>query len=86
MFSGEIMNTMFQRLGRNVCRHRRTVVGARPAAILIAAGGAHQLPHVAVGGSGPLEGSPSQRVDAVLHAQFDNPCFQPLIVAISSNR
>jgi len=80
------VSTVFQRLGHGVCRHRRAVVGAWLAAILVAAGGAQQLPHVVVGGSGPLEGSSSQRMDAVLHAEFDYPYSQPLIVAISSER
>ena len=80
------MNSPFQRLGQTICAHRRTVIASWLAAILIAAWGAQLLPGVSVGGSGPLEGSPSQRMDAVLHAEFDNPFLQPLIVAISSSR
>ena len=80
------MNARFERLGQWICRRRGRVLAIWIAAILTAAWGAQQLPAVVVGGSGALKGSPSQRMDAVLQAEFANPYVQPLIVAISSTR
>ncbi len=50
----------------------------------IGAWGAHELPTVAVGGTGGIEGSPSKAVSDLLRSDFTNPFITPLIVAVSA--
>jgi RND superfamily putative drug exporter len=80
------VNAMFVRLGAWVSRHSLRVVFLWLAAVLACALMARQLPGVVLGGSGELAGSPSQRMAQILHADFDFPLVDPLLVAISTPR
>lgn len=74
----------FFRLGQWVARHPRGVLIGWVVAIAFAAVGAHKLPEAAVGGTDGIPGSPSAAADHELHADFDNPFIDPLVVAVSA--
>ena len=53
-------------------------------AILLGAWGAHRLPQVTLGVEGGVPGSASRRAADALRSEFNNPFFDPLVVAVSA--
>jgi len=78
------VNARFWKLGAWVAAHPWRVLALWALVIALGAWGAHELPKVAVGGTGGIEGSPSKAVSNLLRADFTNPFINPLIVAVSA--
>jgi len=78
------LNSLFRKLGGWVAMHPLSVIAVWAITIAIGAWGAHELPSVAVGGTGGIEGSPSKAVSVLLRSDFTNPYINPLIVAVSA--
>jgi len=65
-------------------RHPWLVLAAWLIAILLGAWGAHRLPQVTLGVEGGVPGSASRRAADALRSEFNNPFFDPLVVAVSA--
>lgn len=80
------MEPRFASLGRWLLAHRLAVLIAWIAVLGIGAVGARQLPGRLFEGSSAIPGSPSDRMEKILGAEFDNPFTRLQIVALESEK
>jgi RND superfamily putative drug exporter len=78
------LNEPLLRLGSVVVRHPWPIVAAWLVAILLGAWGEQHLDKVTLGVQGGVPGSPSRRAAEALRSEFNNPFFDPLVVAVSA--
>jgi RND superfamily putative drug exporter len=80
------VKSLLSRLGHWVCHHRRAVICAWIAIVIVAALAAGRLATALLAGSGSIAGSQSERVEKILQDEFANPFSRSLLLALSSAR
>lgn len=78
------MRSAYARLARWLFRHRRTVLGASVALLLLALPAAIRAPTLLQAGAGQLPGTDSARVEHALAREFDHPLAHSLAVTFHS--
>lgn len=79
-----MLSARYAAFGRWIIRHRGWVLAFWLMLIVAASLGSTRVTQVLSGGSGAVPGSPSQRVEQLLHGEFANPYTHLVAVVVSS--